>query len=151
MFDTSSITWDSRIKVFLLSLLFTYFVFQFIVFCRYPLMCLLDYLGHRLIAMSVLPISGSGEGSTLVYGTQDGGKNYKFTDPVAMEYAKKIGKKLNLKEHKLSSPLVDHGIYTPADIEIHKGKDNNYYILDFSRLLPCDQINKHKPGSIFYR
>lgn len=36
---------------------------------RYPLMCLLDYLGHRLIAISVLPISGSQGNSTLVYGT----------------------------------------------------------------------------------
>ena len=31
-------------------------------------MCLIDYLGHRLIAMSVLPISGGKEDSTLVYG-----------------------------------------------------------------------------------
>ena len=35
---------------------------------RYPLMCLIDYLGHRLIAMSVLPIQGSSGNSTLVYG-----------------------------------------------------------------------------------
>eukprot|EP01091_Cochliopodium_minus_P008352 TRINITY_DN1876_c1_g1_i2.p1 TRINITY_DN1876_c1_g1~~TRINITY_DN1876_c1_g1_i2.p1 ORF type:complete len:1315 (-),score=354.21 TRINITY_DN1876_c1_g1_i2:100-3675(-) len=117
---------------------------------RYPLMCLIDYLGHRLIAMSILPIQGSSERkSTLVYGTQDGGKNYTFSDPVAKKFADAIGKKLNLKKHKINSS--NNNIYTPADIEIHKGYDGNYYILDFSRLLPCDYIDKKKQGSIFYR
>lgn len=61
-----------------------------------------------------------------------------------------IGEKLNLKKHKLNGN--EHiSVRTPADLEIHKGFDQNYYILDFSRLMPCDQITKGRPGSIFYR
>jgi hypothetical protein len=37
---------------------------------RFPLVVLIDYMGFRLMASSILPI----DRSTLVYGSQDGGK-----------------------------------------------------------------------------
>ena len=82
--------------------------------------------------------------------TQDGGNHYSFSDEIANKFAETIGTKLNLKKHSLNN-LEDKFIYTPADIEIHKGIDNHYYILDFSRLFPCDYFMKRIKGSIFFR
>ena len=60
---------------------------------RYPLLCIIDYLGFRLIAMSTLPIKGR---ASLIYGSMDGGKTV-ATSPETVDLMKKLGKKLNLK------------------------------------------------------
>jgi hypothetical protein len=66
---------------------------------RYPLLCIVDYMGFRLIAMSTLPISGRG---SLLYGSMDGGKSV-ATSPETLELTKKLAAKLNLKEHGLKN------------------------------------------------
>ena len=106
---------------------------------RFPLMCLVDYLGHRLVAISILPISPSSSPSqegSLVYGTQDGGKTFKFEDKKARKFAQEIGEKLNLKKHSINSPNNTQ-IYTPADIEIHKGTVNHKSLFAFTFNLNC--------------
>ena len=42
-----------------------------------PLMALVDYKGHRLIASSILPIR-AGETGTIRYGSPDGGRTVYF-------------------------------------------------------------------------
>jgi hypothetical protein len=43
---------------------------------HFPLVVLIDYMGFRLMAMSILPI----DRTTLVYGSQDGGKTISSQD-----------------------------------------------------------------------
>mmetsp|Transcript_45725 Transcript_45725/g.115084 ORF Transcript_45725/g.115084 Transcript_45725/m.115084 type:complete len:937 (+) Transcript_45725:35-2845(+) len=98
-----------------------------------PIMALVDYLGFRLIAMSVLPIGRS----SLVYGTRDGGQNIFAKDPTFNELMKKAAKISNIKEHVCG---VEKGkgvlLHSAADIEGHIGLDKRYYLLDFSRTMP---------------
>lgn len=116
---------------------------------RYPLLCIIDYLGFRLIAMSTLPIKGR---ASLIYGSMDGGKTV-ATSPETVELTKILGKKLNLKvqknffflfrvnvskEHGLRHQPESTRIRTPADLELHRGTDGHIYALDFSRLFPPD-------------
>ena len=42
-----------------------------------PLMCLIDYRGFRVVAMSLLPVNKN----TIVYGSADGGKTVHNSDP----------------------------------------------------------------------
>lgn len=44
-------------------------------------------------------------------------------------------KALNLKAH-YAGEVESQKIYTPVDIEGHKGTDGRYYLLDFARLMP---------------
>jgi len=94
----------------------------------YPLQCVVDYLGFRLIAMLKLPI---GRG-TLKVGTADAGKSMNWEDAELVEKMTEIGKKLNLAAHTF------HGrtIYLPADAEGHVGSDNRRYLIDLSRVFP---------------
>lgn len=62
---------------------------------HFPLMCLVDYLGFRLQALSLLPIHGG----TLVYGTADGGRTMHNTDGRLSQQMMVAGAKLNLKPH----------------------------------------------------
>jgi hypothetical protein len=101
---------------------------------RYPLLCIIDYLGFRLIAMSTLPIKGR---ASLIYGSMDGGKTV-MTSPETVELTRAMGKKLNLKEHGLRHQPESTRIFTPADLELHRGTDGHVYALDFSRLFPPD-------------
>lgn len=58
-----------------------------------PLMCIVDYRGFRLIAVSLLPISED----TLLYGTCNGGetvKNSPEVEPMVKRMAEHIGLKV---------------------------------------------------------
>ncbi|KAH3743334.1 Histidine kinase [Pelomyxa schiedti] len=122
---------------------------------RVPLMATVDYLGYRLTACSVIPISSS----TLVYGSSDGGEIVKNNDPVAYKAMEEICKTLNLKKHKCGKlnpktnkplrPLQD--LYGPTDVEIHKGTDNGYYVLDMARLFPPEKTVPGVPGCYLHR
>ena len=82
---------------------------------RVPLMCIIDYHGYRLVAMSILPLK------ELLYGSADAGDHIK-ADPEVHELMGEVCKKLNLAEHRAGSAQVP--LYGPCDIEVHRGFDN---------------------------
>jgi len=120
-----------------------------------PLMCLVDYRGFRLIAISILPIHKG----TLVYGSDDCGAtiwkcNKKFSELMSV-----AGDKLNLKKHvsghdgtarkrkiygpggmsQLSSPKLKFSRtsnFNLTDIEGHMGHDGKCYLVDMARVFP---------------
>jgi hypothetical protein len=61
-------------------------------------MAFIDYRGWRLQAVSVLPISGS----SLVYGSADGGRNVLKTKEEINLLMKEAGRQLNLKSKSFS-------------------------------------------------
>lgn len=95
-----------------------------------PMMCLVDYLGYRLIAMSMLPV----DTTTLCYGSCDGGMEVHDDIPEFNSKMLELGKVLNLKAHAAGSGGKE--IVGPCDIEGHRGRDNQFYLLDFARLFP---------------
>jgi hypothetical protein len=122
---------------------------------RVPLMALVDYMGFRLVVMSLLPINNN----TLVYGTSDAGVVIHNSNSQLFEIMKKSARILNLKPHicglKSKLGLILPGwklLYSAADVEGHVGTDGKYYILDFSRSLPPEAINDASPkGAHLYR
>jgi hypothetical protein len=105
-------------------------------------MCLVDYRGFRLIASSILPINHE----TIIYGSCDAGKNIHAKDSEFNKKMRKISQLLNLKLHKVGN----QPLYTPADLEGHKGTDGRYYLVDFSRMFPPEApVRKIKNSHLF--
>lgn len=98
-----------------------------------------------MIAVCVLPISRK----TICYGSCDAGRTIHASYPQCNAAMQDIGKRLNLMGHRVgTSP---HLIYGPGDIECHLGNDGKFYVLDFSRYMPPQPIQKGKPrGSFLY-
>lgn len=98
-------------------------------------MCLVDYRGFRLVAMSLLPISKK----TLIYGSDDAGKNVHNDDPLFANIMKEAASVINLKGHVTDAKGTI--IYGPTDIEGHKyvtpSGEVQYYLVDFARTLPA--------------
>ncbi len=69
----------------------------------------IDYKGFRIIAISLLPIKGS----TLIYGSNDGGRTFNSSDPVVNNDMNELGASLNLQAHTVCKDKV---IRTPADL-----------------------------------
>lgn len=67
-----------------------------------PLMCLVDYRGFRLIAITVLPIGRH----TLVGGTSDAGRNIHSSDPALNNKLARAAQLLNLKPHVVRGHTV---------------------------------------------
>lgn len=95
---------------------------------------LIDYRGYRLIAVSSVPISRD----TLVYGSRDGGQRVVNKDPNAQSLMEKFGEYMLLKAHKVGKEDAQSMI-GPADIEVHRGFDNRYYVVDFARVFPPEE------------
>ncbi|GAM18575.1 hypothetical protein SAMD00019534_017500 [Acytostelium subglobosum LB1] len=115
---------------------------------RFPLAAIIDYGGYRLLAISRLPINKK----TIVYGSNDGGKTVHNSDTKVDTEMRRLAKKMNIKGHLvgLTSPTL---IYGPGDIEVHKGTDGRYYMIDFARAFPPEypQIVGNRIGrEIFY-
>ena len=90
----------------------------------FPLMTVITYKGFRMIAISVLPI----DNKSLIYGSADAGRScFKEIDEVN-QIMGLAGTYINLSEHKISA--LDISLSLPADIEVHKGRDQRYYVLD---------------------
>lgn len=104
----------------------------------FPLLTLIDYQGFRLIAQSFLPISNV----TMMYGSSDGGKTV-YCSPVIEPKVAMIGKKLNLAYHKAGTNQYGQDLWFPADIEIHHGTDQRFYMIDFARLCPPTRDTNH--------
>ena len=113
----------------------------------FPLLTLVDYKGFRVIATCQLPIGRD----TLIYGSLKAivcfsiqlllchkkkgsfdGLNVKDEEFKVNEMMKSLGRQLNIKGHLcgLKKKIV---VYSPADIQVHRGKDGRVYILSFSR------------------
>ena len=101
-----------------------------------PLMTLIDYRGYRIIATTLLPISSN----TLKYGSEDaGGIVKKGLDAGVDSVAERLSEKLNLAPHVAGRNNQNTEILSlPCDIELHRGLDNNIYIIDLARLMPCE-------------
>jgi hypothetical protein len=97
---------------------------------RFPLVCLVTYKGYRLVAMSLLPISRS----TLVYGSADGGVSVLSSDGRVAGVVEAAAARINLAKHDVGRRRVP--IAGPGDVEVHRGKDDRYYMLDFGRTMP---------------
>ena len=100
-----------------------------------PLCCLIDYRGFRLIAVARLPISKA----TIVYGSDDGGRNIYNESSLLNKKMEKVAQILNLESHQVRDKnqrvRVVHG---PFDMEGHRGLDGRFYLLDFHRTF-CPQ------------
>ncbi len=99
-----------------------------------PLMTLVDYMGFRLIAMSILPISRQ----TIVYGSSDCGQTiHTNAAPAAVAALKLLARRLNLKPHYCGvPPRKPAKVFGPCDLEGHQSDDGRFYLLDFSRMMP---------------
>lgn len=115
---------------------------------RVPMQVMLDYKGFRMIAMPLLPISGS----TLVYGSGDGGRSVLRSDESISTAMDLLGQELHLQQHCVNGTQL----YTAGDVEGHRGQDGRSYILDLARLLPPEspESTSHllRDGrAVFYR
>jgi hypothetical protein len=101
-----------------------------------PLMALIDYKGHRLIASSILPIK-AGEQGTIRYGSPDGGKHVYDADAELRKLMEQAGKRLNLKGHMAGQTKGERKfLFSPCDIEGHEGTDGRFYVIDLARVFP---------------
>ncbi|KAL6071990.1 lysine (K)-specific demethylase 2Aa isoform X4 [Balamuthia mandrillaris] len=112
---------------------------------HFPLLALIDYLGYRLMAITMLPINGE----TLRLGSDDGGRTVHNNDAALYNKVKKVAKRLNLKPH-----IVNYAtLYGPGDLEGHLGQDNLHYVLDFGRCYPPEAPKQGDKDTraIFYK
>jgi hypothetical protein len=110
----------------------------------FPMMAIIDYVGYRLVAVTTLPISRK----TIVYGSADAGRTVHNDDPFVNNAMQQLGQQLNLREHL----VFDQKIVGAGDVEVHKGTDGRYYMVDFARLLPPEALKDgENPQNIFYR
>jgi tetratricopeptide (TPR) repeat protein len=91
--------------------------------------------GNRLLASSLLPISGK---STLIYGSTDGGKTIANKSVEMESKIKMVAKMLNLAgEYVWNNQMTKREfLYLSSDIEGHLGKDGRFYLVDTARLFP---------------
>jgi tetratricopeptide (TPR) repeat protein len=87
-----------------------------------PMMALVDFMGFRLIAMTLLPLA---KGS-LIYGTADAGKHM-HADPAFCELMAVTAERLNLVPH-ICGDGTGVRLYSAADIEGHLGSDGRHYL-----------------------
>lgn len=101
---------------------------------HFPISLTIDYLGRRILAFTVPPISEK----SLIYGSCNGGKTILAEDKNALAVMEKIAKSFNLKPHFVvnSSNTQKSLLYTSGDIEGHIGEDGLYYVCDLQRLMP---------------
>lgn len=106
-----------------------------------PLICLVDYLGHRVIAIAACPIGKA----TLVLGSMDAGKTMLQTDTVLHGATHIAAQKLNLAPH------VVHGVTIALafDLEGHVGRDGRRYLVDLSRLMPPQARTSARCGHLY--
>ena len=98
--------------------------------------CVVDYHGLRFVAAAIAPIVAS---SDPLYGSRDGGVTVAdgTSDPVLADKMQALGECLNLTRHLAgASAAAARALYTACDVEVHKGSDGKFYMLDNHRLIP---------------
>ena len=109
---------------------------------NYPLVALIDYRGFRLVCLTVLPISAS----TLVSGSMDGGRTVHALNAEMIEHIDAVCTDLNLRKHYVSPHVRSKG---PADLEGHVTPNDQFYLLDFARMMPPAAITAESAKSHF--
>eukprot|EP01133_Synstelium_polycarpum_P010233 gene10233-11927_t len=99
----------------------------------------------RGVAISLLPITKE----TLIYGSCDGGNTVHDDVQEITEAMEKIGIGMNLRKHM--SGINPKSVYGPGDFEIHRSTSNEFYALDFARLLPPQAFFDHEGTAIAHR
>ncbi len=116
-----------------------------------PLACVIDYMGLRLLAMSVLPISPL----TLRYGSQNAGGDDRHvvqSDVTLATLLNEMGQSLNLESHRVfdRTSQTEVSLRTPVDLEGHRGFDGRYYLVDTSRVMPPCVLDTSDKACIFF-
>jgi len=113
-----------------------------------PMMALVDYRGFRISAVSKVPI----DSSTIIYGSDDRGKNVHASNPVFNEKMKLAASIIGLKEHRVGRVLdTSQTLAAPFDVEGHSGRDGRFYLIDFSRVMPPETIQPDVRGCALFR
>jgi len=103
-----------------------------------PLMALVDYMGFRLIALSLLPI----DENTLRYGSADAGLTVRCDHEGIRALMREAASELNLCPHVCGvDPTSSQVLYSAADVEGHLGTDGRIYLVDFSRAFPPTSLD----------
>ena len=74
------------------------------------MMSVIDYKGFRVIAISMLPVGNQ----TLIYGSNNGGRNFHAQDVDVNDEMNDLGKHLNLQSHQVRED--GYRTHLPADI-----------------------------------
>ncbi|KAL6078670.1 Histidine kinase A, variant 2 [Balamuthia mandrillaris] len=116
----------------------------------FPLMALINYRGFRLIASTVLPLSQN----TIVYGSADGKRTVHADVPQVNDIMKEAAEEINIKGHWVT-PVTDCSarrfLYACGDIEVHRGRDGRFYLLDTHRVMPPMIPDSRYKGTFLYR
>jgi hypothetical protein len=117
----------------------------------FPLMALIDFLGVRVVAMSLLPITSK----THVYGTADGGQTVRNDNQTFADLIGNACMNMNLLPHVCGVVLNETKVLsTAADVEGHLGTDGRFYMVDFARVFPPTtpdpQISRGYLYQVFY-
>jgi hypothetical protein len=113
-----------------------------------PLMTLIDYLGFRLVAESILPINRT----TIVYGSADAGITVHASRDEVNERMKQLGDKLHLAGHIVGRDKTNTCLlHTAGDMEGHLGYDGEFYLVDFARLMPPTPPVRNNRTSYLYQ
>jgi len=96
-----------------------------IVNLRLPLMALIRYRGHCLLAESIIPVGRD----SLIYGSRDGGVTIHADNPEMNEKVRLAAKHLNLKAHRIWDKARRKTVilHAPIDLEGHLGRDGLFY------------------------
>ncbi|KNC51923.1 uncharacterized protein AMSG_08162 [Thecamonas trahens ATCC 50062] len=99
---------------------------------RFPLACVVHYMGYTIFALSLLPITDD----SLVYGSSDGGHTVHADIPAVNAWMADVGAYWGLAPHGvgLSEPAV-RTMALCGDIEAHTVADR-IYVLDTHRVFP---------------
>lgn len=114
----------------------------------FPLMAIVDYMGFRLLATTVLPINST---TTLIYGSADGGLTVRNSDPSFTTFIANSATKLNLKPHVVGVGSSRQILHIAGDAQGHLGTDGRYYLVNLARTFPPDLPDPRRPGSHLYR
>jgi hypothetical protein len=99
---------------------------------HFPLVCLVDYMGFRLVAISLLPIGSD----TIVYGSSDAGRSVHASDAKFNSAMELAAERLNIRGHFAGPRNAPTYVHSAADIEGHCGRDGRRYLIDLGRAMP---------------
>jgi tetratricopeptide (TPR) repeat protein len=112
---------------------------------HFPLMALVDYSGFRMSCMSMLPISKE----TLIYGSCDGALTV-AAEPTIGALIAQAARKINIKPHMAGRRKAVE-IWSPVDVEGHRGADGKFYLIDYSRVMPPEKPVKGLRSAHMFR
>ena len=118
------------------------FVFERRVAVTVPTQVLIDALGHRVIAMTLLPIAA---GARLIYGSCDGGRTVHADDPVFNDIVAEAGRALGVAPHVVGGKTLA----LAGDVEGHVDAEGRYYLLDLGRCSPPEDFTQIRRSSFF--